>query len=154
MKPATARSTADPTPETFSSGQHASPMNTTVSSELTPDHLLLVGYGEIMSLDQYRFYSRQVSHEIGKFDRRKIILDERQVEYGPSLLLQLDSIDFYDSDLGEDAADWQLCVVAGDDLLMLGEFWAKSSRDAGYAFQFFSSIEEAVAFLESRSEGA
>ena len=129
-------------------------MNTTVSAELRPGYLLLVGSGEIMSLDQNRFYARQISDEIGKFDRRKIILDERQVEFGPGLLLQLDAIDFYESDLGEDATDWQLCVVAGDDLLMLGEFWAKSSRDAGYPFQFFSSIEEAVASLESRSEGA
>ena len=122
-------------------------MSTTLSSELRPGYLLLVGSGEIMSLDQYRFFARQVSDEIRKFDRRKIILDERQVAYSPSFLLQCDSIDFYESDLGEDATDWQICVVAGNDLLVLGEFWAQSSRDAGFPFRFFTSTEEAVAFL-------
>ena len=58
-----------------------------------------------MSLDQYRFFARQISEEIRKFDRRKIILDERQVAYAPSFLLQCDMIDFYESDLGEDATD-------------------------------------------------
>ena len=126
-------------------------MNTTVSSELRPGYLLLVGSGEVVSLDEYRFLARQYGEEISKYDCRKIIVDERQVAYGPSLLLQSDIIDFYEFDLGEDATDWQLAVVVGNDLIELGEFWAHSSREAGYSYRVFLSIEEAAAFLTSSS---
>ena len=129
-------------------------MDTTVSSELRPGYLLLVGSGEVVSLDQYRFLARQYSDEIRKYDCRKIIVDERQVAYGPSLLLQLDIIDFYEFDLGADATDWQLTVVVDNELLAIGEVWADSSREAGYPYRVFLSIEEASAFLTSSSEEA
>ena len=122
-------------------------MNTTVSSELKPGYLLLVGSGEVVSLDQYRFLARQYSDEIRKYDCRKIIVDERQVAYGPSLLLQLDIIDFYEFDLGADATDWQLAVVVDNELLGLGEVWAHSSREAGYPYRVFSSMDDARMYL-------
>ena len=127
-------------------------MNTTVSSELRPGYLLLVGFGEVVSLDQYRFLVRQYSDEIKKYDCRKIIVDERLVAYGPSLLLQSDIVDFYEFDLGADATDWQLAVVINKELLGLGEFWAHGSREAGYPYRVFLSIEEASAFLTSSPE--
>ncbi len=129
-------------------------MNTTVSSELRPGYLLLVGSGEVVSLDQYRFLARQYSDEIRKYDCRKIIVDERQVAYGPSLLLQLEIIDFYEFDLGADATDWQLTVVVDNEMLGLGEVWAHSSREAGYPYRVFLSVEEASAFLTSSPEEA
>ena len=129
-------------------------MNTTVSSELRPGYLLLVGSGEVVSLDQYRALARQYGDEIGKYDCRKIIVDERQVAYGPSLLLQLEIVDFYEFDLGADATDWQLAVVIDKELLAIGEVWAHSSREAGYPYRVFLSIEEASTFLTSSPEEA
>ncbi len=122
-------------------------MNTTVSSELRPGYLLLVGSGEVVSLDQYRVLVRQYGDEIRKHNCRKIIVDERQVAYGPSLLLQLDIIDFYEFDLGADATDWQLAVVVDNELLGLGEVWAHSSREAGYPYRVFSSMDDARMYL-------
>ena len=129
-------------------------MNTTVSSELRPGYLLLVGSGEVVSLEQYRFLARQYSDEIRKYDCRKIILDERQVAYGPSLLLQLEIIDYYEFDLGADSKDWQLTVVVDNEMIGIAEVWAESSREAGYPYRAFASVEEASAFLTSSSEAS
>ena len=105
-----------------------------------------------MSLDQYRVLARQYGDEIRKYDCRKIIVDERQVAYGPSVLLHLEIIKFYEFDLGPDATDLQLTVVVDNKDLGLGEVWAHSSREAGYPYRVFPSIEEASAFLASTPE--
>ena len=129
-------------------------MAATVSSELMPGYLLITGSGKVDDLDQYRALVRSYGDEIRKHDCHRILLDERRIAYGPSLLLQSDIVSFYESDFHPDAKDLQLAVVLDDKLLELGKFWEHRSREAGYRYGAFSSIDEASGFLTGSGAGA
>ena len=128
-------------------------MDATISSELMPGYLLITGSGKVDALDEYRAMVRRYGEEIRKHGCRRILVDERRVAYGPSLLLQSDIVDFYESDLSPDAKHLHVAVVLDDKLLDLGEFWEHSSREAGYRYGAFSSIDEATGFLTGSGAG-
>jgi hypothetical protein len=122
-------------------------MTSSVKSEAKNGYLLLTGEGPIVSMEEYKTLLGQYVDEVQKQAQIKIVVDERLVDYGPSLLNQADIVTFTASEMPEVMKTWKLAVVLKDEHMALGEFWECESRSAGYPYMVFSKMDDAIQYI-------
>jgi hypothetical protein len=121
-------------------------MNATISSKTENDYLLIEASGRIDSLEEYKLLLRRYCDEIQKSGITKIIIVELNVQYSQSLKLQSDIVDSYE-ELPHEMRYWKVACVVHSDLIETGKFWEFRSRQGGYNYKAFSSLEEANKFM-------
>ncbi len=120
----------------------------TISSRAEGGYLLIVASGKIVTNEEYRILLKRYCDEIAQSGLTKAIIDETNVDYTQSLLLQSDIVEFYASgELPEEFNTWILVVVAPKGKLFIGDFWADAAKRSGYDHHVFASIELAREFL-------
>ena len=83
-----------------------------ISSRIESDYLLIVASGNIVSNEEYRILLKRYCDEIAQSGLKTVIIDETNVDYAVSLLLQTEIVDFYESgELPEDFSTWTLVSV-------------------------------------------
>ena len=119
-----------------------------ISSRVESDYLLIVASANIVTNEEYRLLVKRYCDEILKSGLRKIIIDESNVEYAPSLLLHIDIVEFYASgELPEEFRTWKIACVGPADSMVFYDFWADVAERSGYDQLGFTSIESAREFL-------
>ncbi len=119
-----------------------------ISSKVEGDYLLIVASGKIVSNEEYRLLFKRYSDEIVQSGLKKIIIDETNVDYALSLLLQTDIVEFYSSgELPEEFSTWKIACVVREDMSAFSEFWADVAQRSGYEHHGFSSIELAREYM-------
>ena len=119
-------------------------MTSSVTSESKGGYLLLTGEGPIVSMEEYKTLLRQYVDEIQKQTLRKIVVDERIVDYGPSLMNQMDIVTFTASEMPEEMKTWKIAVVVRDEHTVLGKFWESESNKSGFPYVIFSDMDDAI----------
>ena len=122
-------------------------MNFSITSKTEGSYLLLAGEGPIVSMAEYKTTVRQYVDEVQKQTLRKIVVDQRKVDFGPSLINQMDIVTFTAREMPEEIKTWKIAVVMSDEHMILGEFWKFSSKDSGYSFETFSNIDAAIQYI-------
>ena len=79
--------------------------------------------------------------------RRKIVIDERNIDYGPSLMNQMNIVTFTASEMPEEIKTWKIAIILSGEHMILGEFWESASKDSGYSFETFSNMDAAIRFI-------
>ena len=119
-----------------------------ISSRVESDYVLIVASGKIVTNEEYRILLKRYCVEIAQAGLKKALIDETNVDYAQSFLLQTDIVDFYASgELPEEFNTWTLVVVAPKGKLFIGDFWADAAKRSGYDHHVFASIELAREFL-------
>ena len=119
-----------------------------ISSRVEGDYLLIVASGKIVSNEEYRLLLKRYCDEIVQSGLKKILIDESNVDYARSLLLQMDIVEYYSSgELPEEFSTWKFACVVPEDMSAISDFWTDSAQRSGYDHQGFSSIELAREFL-------
>ncbi len=119
-----------------------------ISSRVESDYLLIVASAKIVSNEEYRVLVKRYCDEIVQSGLKKIIIDETNVAYTLSLLLQADIVEFYSSgELPEEFSTWKIATVGREDMTVFREFWADVAQTSGYSHQGFPTIELAREFL-------
>lgn len=125
-------------------------LNKIQSATVEGDILIIAASGRVYSIEEYRMMVKLYSDEIVKSGLSKIIIDEREVEYSPSIMLQVEVVNFYSSgEVPEELAAWKVVGVCADDSISLFEFWAAFARSKGYDNWAFSSLDEAKSFMKN-----
>jgi len=125
-------------------------LNKILSVTVDDDILLITASGRIYSLQEYKMMVMLYSDEIVKSGLCKIIIDERQVEYSPNIMLQVEVINFYSSgELPQELANWKVAGIGSEESMPLFEFWAAFARSKGYDNWAFSSLDDAKSFMKS-----
>ena len=123
-------------------------MHRIISSRVENDYLLIVASGNIASNEDYQLLVKRYCNEIVKSGLDKIIIDESKVQYAPSLLLQIDIVEFYSSgELPEEFKTWKIACVGPVDFMMFYDFWADAAKRKGYDHSAFVSMESAREFI-------
>ena len=92
-----------------------------ISSRVESDYLLIVASGKIVSNEEYRSLVKRYCDEILQSGLKKIIIDETNVDYAVSLLLQADIVEFYSSgELPEEFSTWTIATVGREDMTNMG----------------------------------
>ncbi len=119
-----------------------------ISSRVESDYLLIVASGRIVTDEEYRVLLKRYCDEIARSGLKTALIDETNVDYAVSLLLQTEIVDFYESgELPEDFSTWTLVSVAPEGMSLIGDFWADTAKRSGYDHHAFASIELAREFL-------
>ncbi len=119
-----------------------------ISSKVEGDYLLIVASGKIVSNEEYRLLFKRYCDEIVQSGLKKILIDETNVDYALSFLLQADIVEFYSSgELPEEFSTWKIACVVPEDMSVYSDFWADLAQRRGYDHRGFSSIESAREFL-------
>jgi len=125
-------------------------LNKILSVTVDDDVLLIAASGRVYSLEEYQMMVKLYSDEIVKSDLCKIILDERQVEYSPNIMLQVEVINFYSSgELPEELSTRKVAGVCSEESMPLFEFWAAFARSKEYDNWAFSSLDDAKSFMKN-----
>ena len=78
-----------------------------ITSRIESDYLLIVASGKIVTNEEYRLLLKRYCDEVLKSGLKKIIVDETNVDYAFSLLLQTDIVEFYSSgELPQEFSTW------------------------------------------------
>ena len=127
-----------------------SDFNKILSVTVEEDILIIEASGRVYSLQEYQMMVKLYSDEIIKSGLEKIIVDERKVEYSPSIMLQVEVVNFYSSgELPEELTSWKIAGIGAKESMPLFEFWAAFARSRGYKNWAFSSLKEAKHFMEN-----
>ncbi len=119
-----------------------------LSSKVEGDYLMIVASGKIVSNEEYRLLLKRYCDEIVQSGLKKTLIDESNMDYALSFLLQNDIVEFYSSgELPEEFSTWKIACVGREDMSAYCDFWADLAQRSGYDHQGFSSIESAREFL-------
>ena len=119
-----------------------------ISSRAEGGYLLIVASGKIVTNEEYRILLKRYCDEIAQSGLKKALIDETNVDYAQSFLLQTDIVEFYESgELPEEFSTWVLVSVAPKGMSFIGDFWADTAKRSGYDHHAFASIELAREFL-------
>lgn len=126
-------------------------MINTISTTREHDYLVIVASAKIVSNEEYQELVDRYATEIVHSQLQKVLIDETQVEYAPSLLLHSDIVSYYSrepasSDL---VKTWQIACVGAPDADVFYEFWESIARNAGYNQKFFTTLEKARTYLQN-----
>ena len=119
-----------------------------ITSRIESNYLLIVASGRIVSSEEYRLLLKRYCDEVLKSGLKKIIVDETNVDYAFSLLLQTDIVKFYSSgELPEEFSTWTFACVGPEDMSAYYEFWSDVAQRSGYDQHWFTSVKSAREFL-------
>ena len=119
-----------------------------LSSKIEGDYLMIVAAGKIVSNEEYRLLLKRYCDEIVQSGLKKTLIDESNMDYALSFLLQNDIVEFYSSgELPEEFSTWKIACVGREDMSAYSDFWADLAQRSGYDHHGFSSIESAREFL-------
>ncbi len=119
-----------------------------LSSKVEGDCLMIVAAGKIVSNEEYRLLLKRYCDEIVQSGLKKIIIDETNVDYAQSFLLQIDIVEFYSSEeLPEEFSTWKFACVVREDMSEFSDFWVDVAQKSGYDHHGFSSIELAREYM-------
>ena len=126
-------------------------MGAKTTSELHDDYLLLTGYGTIESISEYESLTEEYLNEaIKHHSLAAVIVNEVDIVFAPSLLLQLEVINFYDDNFPEIFKSIKVAVISNTDSFPFQYFWQHCANSAGYPYyKVFTSMAEAIAFVKS-----
>lgn len=125
-------------------------LNKIQSVTVEDDILIIVASGRVYSIEEYQMMVKLYSDEIVKSGLSKIIIDERKVEYSPSIMLQVEVVNFYSSgELPKELASWKVAGIGAQESIPLFEFWAAFARSKGYDNWAFSSLSDAKSFMKN-----
>ena len=119
-----------------------------ITSRIESDYLLIVASGKIVTNEEYRLLLKRYCDEVLKSGLKKIIVDETNVDYAFSLLLQTDIVEFYSSgELPEEFSTWTFACVGPGDMSMYYDFWSDVAQRSGFNHHGFTSVKSAREFL-------
>lgn len=114
------------------------------------DHLLITAAGAIENIESYELLTEVYINEILEQNVSKTIVDETELEYLKSVLLQSDIVKYYAQKMPREMRDWTVAVIVDDVVWEFAVFWESVCHRVGYhSYKVFTSMEEAKEFVSS-----
>ena len=126
-------------------------MDFNISSELVNNkYVYIINHGcHINNLGDYAFLIRLYLKEMDKYNIMKFLINEENVTYTDSLLLQKDVIDIYHKDVPDrfDTTSCKIARIVNSEFFLFLKFWEMNTRKNKIHFKVVTSSKEGRRFL-------
>ena len=118
-----------------------------ITSNIEGDYLLIKASCIVNDLTDYNFLMNKFNEEIFKYDKRKVLLDMREVKYPVSPMLASESVSYVSKTFPDEIKLLKIAGVVSSSYKVIADFWEFQAIENGMDYKVFTSIEEARNYM-------
>ena len=118
-----------------------------ITSNIEGDYLLIKVSCIVNDLTDYNFLMNKFNEEIFKYDKRKVLLDMREVKYPVSPMLASESVSYVSKTFPDEIKLLKIAGVVSSSYKVIADFWEFQAIENGMNYKVFTSIEEARNYM-------
>ena len=122
-------------------------MPPTMTARMEPEYLSIEGVGTIATLEDQKNWSDACYREVIKYDARRVLIDDRQLQFNTSFFDQCDVVRHYNDEYETRVRSVRLAIVVSHDNEELHDFWELYASNRGFDWKVFREMDTAIAFL-------
>lgn len=112
-----------------------------------PGYLLIEGVGSIATLDDQKNWSDACYREIVDNNARRVLIDDRLLQFKVSLFDQYDVVMHYRDEYENEIMEVRVAIVVNNDNEELHDFWELYANNRGFPWKVFREMDPAIAYL-------
>lgn len=122
-------------------------MAITITSRPETNWLLIEGKGVVENLKDEMLFANQCYEEILKHNSKKVLLDQRGIEFKSSIVDQYGVVTSY-KEFPPEVRNIRIALIVKPKEKELHESWELFANNRGYPWKVFIEMEAAVEFLQ------
>ena len=122
-------------------------MSFTITSNNKNDHLFLRSVGVVEDTQDVIKHAEAVYAEITKYDKKKILIDDRETRWPPNLFSYYEQVEFFSQNFPPEIRLLKIAIVLPAESEEVAKFWETLCVNMGFNYHAFISIEEAYQWL-------
>ena len=130
-------------------GSKGDGVNVLITSNIENDYLLIKASCRVNDLTDYNFLMNKFYEEIMKYEKRKVLVDMREVKYPVSPMLATDSVSYVSKTFSNEIKVLKIAGVVSSNFKVIADFWEFQAIENGMDYKVFTSIEEAHNYMQS-----
>ena len=123
-------------------------MNVMITSSIEDNYLLIKASCIVNDLADYNFLMNKFNEEIFKYDKRKVLVDMREVKYPVSPMLASESVSYVAKTFPEEIKQLKIAGVVSSSFKVIADFWEFQAIENGMDYKVFTSVEEARNYIQ------
>lgn len=130
-------------------GSQGDGVNVMITSNIEDDYLLIKASCIVNDLTDYNFLMSKFHEEIIKYEKRKVLVDMREVKYPVSPILASDSVSYISNTFPNEIRVLKIAGVVSSSFKVIADFWEFQAIENGMDYKVFTSIEEAHNYMQN-----
>lgn len=119
-----------------------------ISARQENDYVLIKASGIIENFEELKDFSTRLYGEGVKYETRKVVIDEMQLQLTNSVVHQFELINFYSQNLPSWIKQYKIAVAVDPKYKELAEFWELYGSNRGFPWKGFTSLQEALNWIK------
>ena len=122
-------------------------MDLKITTEVRQEYLYIECKGTVTSADELIEQSNQVYEEFLKYNPKKILLYEMEMDFPSGLSAYLHLANHYSDNFVPEIRSVRIAVVLKEKYKDIGDFWENVCINRGYQYQTFNEFDHAEKWL-------